>query len=121
MTECKLTDIAKIHNFYMEGNNIYQCSKFETFKTKLVHAKSQIDCWNHQPTTIFIHPSNKNLILNIVQNNKIENLKGLKLFGMNVEFSMFVCNDDCVVADESVPVSNRSVVIFKIHNLCQKL
>lgn len=116
-----LQECVFAQKLYIEGNNIHPNSKFKTFETKLVHAKSQVDCWSHQPTTIFIHPSNKNIILNIVKNNKVENLKGLKLFGMNVEFSMFVCNDDCIVADVSVPASNRSVVIFKIHNSCQKL
>ena len=105
-------EITKIEDFYMKGTNL-GILKFETFKAKTAHAKSQIDHWTLKADRIYIHPSNINKLYEIIS-YKTKNLDGLKLFGMDVNFSMFVCNDDCIVADVSVPVSDRSVVIFKI-------
>ena len=103
---------------YIKGTNL-GILKFESFKAKLAHAKSQIDHWNLTANNIYIHPSNRDLVVNFVkvsipELNKELYLKQIQLFEMNVNFSMFVCNDDCIVADVSVPISDRSVIIFKI-------
>lgn len=112
MTEYFFLEIAKIQDFYEEGSNL-GILKFESFKAKLAHAQSQINHWALKADRIYIHPSNINKLYEIIS-YKTKNFDGLKLFGMDVNFSMFVCNDDCIVADVSVPVSDRSVVIFKI-------
>lgn len=101
--------------FYTEGTNLGILKNFESFKAKLAHAKSQVDRWCLHANKIYLHPSNRMLIINTIKYlNEDDCKKQLLLFGMKVCFSVFICNDDCIVADVSVPVSDRSVVIFKI-------
>lgn len=106
--------LLRTEEFYEVGTNLGR-SRFKSLEKIIYHAKTTISKNKLNANEIYFHPSNMRKILSFSSVKKEDyKIVGLKLFGMFVYFSMFVCNDESILVDSTVPISSRSVVIIKI-------